>query len=143
MYNIKKIVKIGIVLMIMLCVFGAVFNCLSNSNGSDNRNPIKQEDMIKCLLDWGRLADLPDSKTSFVIKTEGNSFTRAFRSSFYLPKEALSRWVGASPGLQDADINSIGNKKKHYNIKPGENAAFAEAIIDYSTNYVEIYVYWS
>lgn len=77
------------------------------------------------------------------IKTEGNAFSRAFRSSFTLLKEDLKKWIKESPGLQDAEITSVGETKKHYQIKPGGKAQFAEVTIDFNTNYVEIYTYWS
>ena len=99
--------------------------------------------MVKCTLEWGRLSEFPASKTNFIIKTEGSPFTRTFRSSFYLEKGDLDKWIMESPGLQDAEIILLGEDKKRYIIKPGGNAGFAEVTIDFRTNYVETYVYWS
>jgi hypothetical protein len=115
----------------------------SYSNDRDNQNPQKQEEMLSITLEWGRLAPLPDSKNQFHIQTEGGAFTRSFRSSFYLSKEDLDGWVQASPGLQDAEIETVNNSTKKYIIKTAGGASYGEAVIDFDKCYVEIYVYWS
>jgi hypothetical protein len=112
------------------------------SNATDNQNDQKKEEMLDLTLEWGRLAPLPDSAEQFEISTEGSSFTRSFRSSFYADKNDLDGWVKSSPGLQDAQIETTGNTKE-YIIDPGGGAAYAEATIDFEKCFVEIYVYWS
>lgn len=116
---------------------------LSGSNAIDNINPIAKSDMLETTLVWGRLASLPDSKSDFDIQTEGSAFTRSFRSHFYLPKEDLEEWIAASPGLSDAEIETVDGHKKIYSIEPGGGAVAAEAVIDFDSLYVELYVSWS
>jgi|GEM_PF-1180784 len=126
-----------IYVMFILTIFSAP------SNEKDNNDTAKKISMIKCTEEWGRLAELPDSKTEFNIYTEGNSFTRSFRCSFYLPKSDLDKWIKESSGLQDAEIKTIDSSKKRYIIKPGKGANHAESTIDFQKCYVEIYVSWS
>lgn len=99
--------------------------------------------MLKNTLEWGRVAHIPGSKTKFDIYTEGNSFTRGFHCSFYLPKNDLKEWIKVSPGLRDATIQKVNDSILQYEIKPGCGAQYAEATIDTKKCFVEIYVYWS
>lgn len=99
--------------------------------------------MLKTTLVWGRLAPIPKSRTKFNIYTEGSAFTRSFRSSFYLPKTDLEKWVKASPGLTNAEIQNINDSKQKYIIKPDGGAQYAEVIIDFKKYFIEIYVSWS
>lgn len=112
-------------------------------NSRANRDPEIQEEMVKGTLEWGRFAPIPESKREFQISTEGSDFTRSFRASFYLPKEDLASWIEASPGLHDADIETLYDSTKKYIVEPGGGAAYAEAIIDFDTGHVETYVCWS
>ncbi|MEL7570473.1 MAG: hypothetical protein AAGU14_07925 [Eubacteriaceae bacterium] len=128
-----------VVLIILLCLSAS---CMASSNARDNYNPTAKEQMTEITSEWARLAPIPDSKTEYNIYTEGNSFTRSFKSSFYLPKADLEKWIKQSPGLCDAEIETIDNTKK-YTIKPGGGAQYAEVVIDFKKCYVEIYVCWS
>jgi hypothetical protein len=74
----------------------------SGSNDRDNHNPAMQADMLKCTLEWG---------------------------SFYLPKEDLTDWVKASPGLKDFQVKMSGIK--NYNIEPGGGASSAEVTVEW------------
>lgn len=142
-----------IIIIISVCVFvllvgialGGYFllTHLEVLNTRDNSNPQKQEEMLSTTLEWGRLAPLPDSNSQFQISTDGSPFTRSFRSSFYVAKADLDNWVSASPGLQDAVIQTVNDTTKKYTIKPGGGAMYAEAIIDFDRCFVETYVYWS
>jgi hypothetical protein len=113
------------------------------SNDRDNRDPNAQEEMLQCTLEWGRFAPIPDSKTQFQIRTEGSAFTRSFWSSFYLPEEDLEKWMKDCPGFLGAETEEVDNTTTKYVIRPGGGAMYAEAVIDYTKCYVEIYVYWS
>ncbi len=128
-----------VILIMLLCVSAS---CIASSNTRDNNNPIAKEQMTEITSEWARLAQIPDSKTEYNIYTEGNSFTRSFKSSFYLPKADLEKWIKQSPGLCDAEIETTANTKK-YKIKPGGGAQYAEVVIDFKKCYVEIYVCWS
>lgn len=132
-------------LIVLLCVIVilAVAMYLINPNEIDNRNPIAKKSMVECTIEWGRLAGFPDSKSDFIINTEGSSFTRSFRCSFYLPKNDLDEWIRKSPGLKDAEIETVDPTKQKYIIKPGGGAGYAEAIIDSKKCFVQIYVSWS
>ena len=144
----KRIIIIAVCVLIILLgiLFGILFFLNQfglKSNAIDNQNPQKQEEMLNTTLEWGRLAPLPNSKSQLKISTDGVSFTRSFRSSFYIAKADLDSWFKASPGLQDADIETINESTKKFVIKPGGGAGYAEAVIDFDKCLVEIYVYWS
>lgn len=141
--KIKKILWFTITTCILGILFIMYMLNSNTSNNLDNKNPIAKSSMIKTTLEWGRLAPFPESKTDFNIHTEGNSFTRAFRTSFYLPRTELDKWIKASPGLGDAKIEAISKDKHKYLIKPGGEAQYAEVIIDSRECFVQIYVYWS
>lgn len=134
----KKIIFISFLVIILSFTAYLVF-----PNEVDNINPLAKVSMIECTLVWGRLSNFPDSKSEFDIYTEGNSFTRSFRCSFYLPKSDLDEWIKRSPGLQDAEIQTIDSSKGKYIIKPGGGASYAEVVIDSKNCFVEIYVSWS
>jgi hypothetical protein len=126
--------------IIALLIAGIFF---FHTNSLDNNNSSNKEEMLKTTLEWGRLAPLPDSRSDFNIQTEGNAFTRSFRSSFYLSKEDLDSWIKKSPGLQDAQIEIVNTTTKKYIINPGGGAEYAEAVIDFDKCNVQIYTYWS
>lgn len=135
------IVVISIIVVILLVILffnGLIFG----SNAVDNQNNLKKLEMLALTLEWGRLAPLPDSIKQFEISTAGNSFTRSFSSSFYVDKADLDGWIKASPGLQDAQIETTGSTKK-YIINPGGGANYAEAVIDFDKCFVEVYTAWS
>ena len=101
-----------------------------------------EDEMLGTMQEWGRLAPLPDSVFDLQISTEGSMFTRSFHASFYLPDADLAAWIEASPGLQDAQIQTTDSLQK-YTIEPGGGAQYAEAIIDFDNGLVQIYTYWS
>ena len=116
---------------------------LMPTNSRDNRNPVRQAEMMQLTLEWGRLAPFPTNAENVSIQTEGNQFTRSFRAKFTAPKEAINRWIAASPGLREAKIEETVNGQKTYVIPPGGGANYAEVIIDFDSNEVEVYVSWS
>lgn len=136
-------------IIIIICSVSAIIALLIagifffHANSLDNNSHSSKEEMLKATLEWGRLAPLPDSKGDFIIQTEGSSFSRSFRSSFYLAKEDLDSWIKKSPGLQDAQIETVNTTTKKYVINPGGGAEYAEAVIDFDKFYVQIYTYWS
>lgn len=103
----------------------------------------QQDEMLEVALEWGRLAPLPETATGFKISTEGGMFTREYRTIFYLPEDDLAAWIAASPGLQDAQIQTAEDSSQKYTIKPGGGAQYAEAVIDFDFGRVQIYTYWS
>lgn len=135
----------GSVLLACGLYFGSMLflHNLFYTNDLDNQNPQKQDEMLSITMEWARLAPLPDSKSQFIIQKEGSAFTRSFRASFYLSKADLDAWVRASPGLQDAEVETISSSTSKYVIQPGGGAMYAEAVIDFGKCYVETYVYWS
>ncbi|NJD01180.1 MAG: hypothetical protein FIA99_00960 [Ruminiclostridium sp.] len=142
--KVKKVLVIAAIIICVVIIIITLFTIyLLNSNAIDNINPIAKSFMLKTTLEWGRLAPIPKSRTEFNIKTEGGPFTRSFRSSFYLPKTDLEKWIAASPGLADAEIENINDSKQKYIIKPGGGAQYGEAVIDFEKSFIEIYVYWS
>ena len=129
------VILIG-VMAILLSIF------FRTSNNRDNISQANQEEMVGLALEWGRLAPFPSNIENFSIQTEGNAFTRGFRASFASTNNEIEKWVGASPGLADATVETMGDGKQKYVIVPGGGANYAEVIIDFATNTVQIYVSW-
>ncbi len=100
-------------------------------------------DGIAVICEWARLASLPDTAADIQTKTEGNSFTRAFRVTFSLPEDDLEAWLQKSPGIQDAAITQLDEATFRYVIEPGGGATYAEVVLDRRANSVTIYAYWS
>ncbi len=134
------IIIAGAVSFVGLLVFAILY--LLASNARDNRNSIKQEDMMGILLEWGRLAPFPASATNILIETEGSSFTRSFRASFVAPEQDIQDWIKSSPGLNNTTAEELPHNQVWYSILPGGGANKAEVTIDYGLNKVEIYVSW-
>jgi hypothetical protein len=114
-----------------------------HSNALDNRNSVKQEEMMGIVLEWGRLAPFPINASSIAIETEGSSFTRSFRASFVAPAQDIQVWIKNSPGLKEATAEELSDTRVWYSIQPGGGANRAEVTIDFDLNKVEIYVSWS
>ncbi len=102
-----------------------------------------RQDMIRCTLEWDRLARFPDSEKHFSITTEGGPFTRAFRVYFSADPAVIEDWVDASPGLKDHEPERPEPKRRMFIIEPGGGAQYAEVEIDDKSNVVRVYVYWS
>ncbi len=114
-----------------------------SSNALDNQNSVKQDEMMRIVLEWGRLAPFPASATNISIKTEGSSFTRSFHASSIAPKDDIQIWLSSSPGLQGTTAEEVSDNTVRYSISPGGGANLAEVTIDHSLNKVDIYVSWS
>jgi len=142
-----KKTKIALVLVVagIFCLAGFALLAfyLISSNEMDNRNPARQEEMMKLVLEWGRLAPFPASATDVSVKTEGSSFTRSFHASFTAPRQDIEAWIKASPGLREAATQELPDNKVKYTITPGGGANKAEVIIDFTLNTVDILVSWS
>lgn len=144
----KYISKLVLLVFVIVTLIGtfyvvalAIF--LAPTNERDNNDPVKIEEMEKLSLEWGRLAPFPKDAKDFVIKTEGSAFTRAFRGSFSAPKKSIDAWLKSSPGIQDVEVDDLGNQRTRYIIKAGGDAAHAEVTIDSTNNTVEFYTYWN
>lgn len=64
-----------------------------------------RQDMIRCTLEWGRLAPFPAGAREFTITTEGCLFTRAFRASFKAKPNIIAAWIKASPASRIASLS--------------------------------------
>ena len=129
--------------MVLVCAIVILFFSHLSSTVRENITQEKQEEMVKITLEWGRLAPLPDHIENFSIHTEGSAFTRSFRASFGSTDEALQKWIEESPGLLDATVEAMDDDKQKFVIMPGGGANYAEVIIDFASNTVQIYVSWS
>lgn len=114
-----------------------------SSNSRDNQDLAKQKEMMTLVLTWGRLAAFPANATKVSIKTEGSSFTRSFRASFFAPKQDILDWIKKSPGINEAVPEKLSDNKIWYDIVPGDGANKAEVTIDNLLNTVAIYVSWN
>ena len=139
--------KLGRILFVVLSVLGLIvagavcliiFLLSFQTNDRDNRNSNKSE-MIRCTLDWGRLAPFPVTVKDFDIHTEGNSFTRTFRGSFSDTSENIQKWLnsslGVSEGTKDQDGTII--------LKTGEGASYGQITVSPDGTHVVFRVSWS
>jgi hypothetical protein len=102
-----------------------------------------QTSATDCTLEWGRLAPLPKSAQQIAIVTEGSMFTREFRTSFFAAPEDIEEWLQSSPGTREGALTTPSPGIRHFQIKAGGGAEFAEVIVDDSLHRVFIHVYWS
>jgi len=88
----RKLSRKSKVIFIFLSVCVALFVLYASSaldlilrptNDRDNQNPVKQQEMLKIVLDEGDLSPIPKNAVIKTIRTEGNAFTRSFRVIFY------------------------------------------------------------
>ncbi len=98
---------------------------------------------MHCTLEWGRLAPLPRSAHQITISTYGSMFTREFRTSFIASPEDIEEWLQSSPGTCEGVVSTPSPGIRHFQIKAGGGAEFAEVTVDDSLHYVLIHVYWS
>jgi hypothetical protein len=98
---------------------------------------------LDCILAWGRLAPLPRSAQQLTVTTHGNAFTREFRTSFVAPPEDIEEWLQTSLGTCDAVVTQASPGVRHFQIKPGGGAEFAEVTVDDTQHRVSVRVYWS
>ena len=127
----------------VLVTIAAAVYLLTGSNDRDSRDPWAKASMLKVTLEWGRLAPLPKNISNYTIRTEGNSFTRSFYTSFTASKSDIEQWVKASPGLAETTPTQQPDGSEKYAIKPGGGANLATVTIDENTGKVDIYVEWS
>jgi hypothetical protein len=102
-----------------------------------------QAGALDATLEWGRLAPLPPSAHHLNITVHGNMFTREFRTSFVASPEEIEEWLRTSPGIVDAVATTPSLGVRHFHIKPGGGAEFAEVTVDDTEHRVLIHVYWS
>jgi hypothetical protein len=98
---------------------------------------------LDCTLEWGRLAPFPPSAQKLTIAADGTMFTREFRSSFVALPEDIEEWLKSSPGTREAVETTPQLGVRHFQIKPGGGAGFAEVTVDETQHRVTIRVYWS
>ena len=139
---------IGIVLLIVIGCLGyhtvnSLIGAFSPSNERDNNDPAKRKEMVQLSTEWGRLASFPESKRNFVIKTEGNAFTRSFRGSFSDSSDVIKQWTLSSPGIQEGKIEATDDGSTHYILKMGSGATYGEVIISSDNQDVTFYIAWS
>ena len=94
--------------------------------------------MWRIVHEWTQTAPLPGDASDVSIITEGSDFTRQFKAHFRLSSESLKAWIAASPGFRDAQVTNDLEGVRHYLIKPGGGALFAEIVIDERTGSISI-----
>jgi hypothetical protein len=132
----KRLLAVGL-------VFGAVgvsWLAYSFLSPHSSRNRASAMD---CTLEWARLAPLPPSAQQLTISTHGSMFTREFRASFVAPPEDIEEWLRTSLGTREAVVTPPSPGVRHFQIKPGGGAEFAEVTVDDTQHRVSIHVYWS
>jgi len=142
---------IGVTLLLGLSVIGYIGYRILNDvvgvflsdNESDNNSPEARKEMAKTSCEWGRLACFPTTKQEFIIKTEGNAFTRSFRGSFSDTPETIQKWLLDSAGVQDGTSEVLPDSSTKYNLKMGGGALFGEVIVSEDTKCVSFYIVWS
>jgi hypothetical protein len=101
-----------------------------------------KNETLRTVMDWGRLVHPPASAKNFIIKDEGNMFTRSFRASFTAPMADVEQWLRDSPGTRDVAPKRPSPTVRFFRIEPGAGATRAEVRVKDSGE-VKIYVSWS
>jgi hypothetical protein len=105
--------------------------------------PLFRGSAIKCTLEWGRLAPIPQTAGNVKITTEGSSFSRSFRLFFKAPDPDIEKWLHDSPGSSECQPSFPSPGIRHFEMKPGGGATQAELTVDDNQHTVAIYVAWS
>lgn len=58
-----------------------------------------RQDRIRCAIEYGRLADIPENANKIKVKTRGNIFSRTFYLSFQTTENDINTWIKNSPDL--------------------------------------------
>lgn len=97
---------IGIVFIVLFFLFSGI-------------NLYLRQDSIRCAIEYGRLANIPESATRIKVKTRGNLFSRTFYLSFKAEKTKIDKWINGSSDLKkDIWINPKEERINH--VKNGE-----------------------
>jgi hypothetical protein len=104
---------------------------------------IEARQRLDITREWARLAPYPESARNLKATTTGNMFTRGFRVSFAADAAVIERWLQDSPGPRESTPERPEAGKRHFFIKPGGGAQWAEVTVDDILNLVQIRVYWS
>jgi hypothetical protein len=102
-----------------------------------------RDSALEVTREWGRLDPLPPSARGLTITTHGSMFTREFRITFVAPAEEIHAWLASSPGTREAAVTAPAPGVRHFRIKPGGGAQFAEVVVDDNLHKVSIHAYWS
>jgi hypothetical protein len=138
----KRLLTVSLLLGSVL-VFGAAgVSWLAYSLLSPDSS-LNRASAINCTLEWGRLAPFPPSAQHLTITAHGSMFTREFRTFFVAPPADIEEWLHRSPGTDEAVVTTPSAGVRHFQIKPGGGAEFAEVTVDDTQHSVSIYVYWS
>lgn len=138
----KRILRIATRWFFLLLALGA-FYLLGPTNEIDNALGLHRGTMIKCTLEWGRLAPFPKTAQDFDIWTDGTMFTRTFLGSFSDTPAAIDEWLKQSPGVQEGQSEIMSDQSVRYVLKTGEGAAYGEVIVTPNHSHIYLKVYWS
>jgi hypothetical protein len=144
----RKLIRVAIVIAGLLAAYVAgalsvvVFVLLMPTNARDNADPSMRPEMVRVTVEWGRLAPFPATARDFVIKTEGNMFTRSFRGSFTDTPEHIEAWLATSPGVSRAYCTqtSMGETCR---LQTSERVSYGEVVVSPDKSRVTFYVAWS
>ncbi|MFW6311956.1 MAG: hypothetical protein ACOC1K_06955 [Nanoarchaeota archaeon] len=95
--------------------------------------------MLKNTVEWGRLAEIPDSARDLEIYSIGNMFTSGYECTFYLSEKELKKWMEASPGIQEGKIYEENSSTKKYSLKGDEDVLITTLTVDFESGHVRIY----
>jgi hypothetical protein len=113
------------------------------SNARDNNNSAKRQEMVQLSYQWGQLATFPSSASNFVIKTEGNAFTRTFIGSFDAASDVVAVWLSRSLGVTEGQQKVNDDGSTTYILKMSEGAAYGEVKVSTDGTHVSFRVSWS
>lgn len=99
------------------------------TNERDNANPETRKQMISLTLEWGQLTPFPKTARDFVIRSEGNSFTRTFAGSFTDSPEAVVEWLKKSPGVIQGEKETMTDGSTTYVLKMGGGANYGTVTV--------------
>ena len=134
----------GVSVVFLLVGAGVAYSLYIELSGNEHEVwSFERAEVIEGALEWARADPLPTSADVVSVTTGGSIFTRALRVTFTAPAVDIEDWLRRSPGAQDAVVTVPSLGVRHFQIKPGGGAAFAEITVDDTQQRVVIRSYWS
>ncbi|UII26880.1 hypothetical protein LVD15_00135 [Fulvivirga maritima] len=104
--------------------------------------PWDRAEAIEATLNWGGLADIPESADILSVETAGSMFTREFIVEFQCDSEGLNEWIEQS-GLNNIDPIKTEVDQVEYWIDGQEGSIGGHVYIDKANRIVIIDMSWS
>lgn len=129
----------------MTAVLAAIAVLTFDLSHYEEGRPVFMSNARATAWDWARLPALPAEAQGFKLTTEGGTFTRGFRMSFFGDPAVIAAWVKTCPGVSDPkrEQEELDGGGIRYSYPAGGGAMHAGLIHFPERGTVEIYTYWS